>query len=173
MFVSQIRIVGFFFTLFTGPCLVQMGTSQLLYSHILHLTKFLLILGTYGHICIFCRAAGYLECRWQETFLTDSQRPGLVIEQPGKSRIPAPKLVFKNTHCLPLAVAKIASYYWEYCRRKRSKHLSCPSVPTIFQGSQIMNKSSSSWQNSQMGPLLCSYGIKFLFLAVFAGQSMG
>lgn len=53
----------FFFTLFTGPCLVQMGTSQLLYSHILHLKQFLLILGTYGHIFIFYRAAGYLECR--------------------------------------------------------------------------------------------------------------
>lgn len=120
----------FFFTLFTRQCLVQMGTSQLLYSRILHLTKFLLILGTYGHICIFCRAAGLSGVSVTSNIPHGlTEKPELVIEQPGTSRIPAPKLIFKNAHCLPLEVAKIASYYSEYCQREGSKHLSCPSCP--------------------------------------------
>lgn len=153
MFVSHIRIVIFFFTLFTGQCLVQMGTSQLLYSRILHLTKFLLIPGTYGHICIFCRAAGLSGVSVTSNIPHGpTERPELVSEQPGTSRIPAPKLVFKNTHCLPLEVVKIASYYSEYCQRERRNTYSVLPVPTTLPGSEVVNKNSSSRQNSQIGP---------------------
>lgn len=135
----------FFFTLFTGQCLVQMGTSQLLYSRILHLTKFLLIPRTYGHICILCRAAGLSGVSVTSNIPHGpTERPELVSEQPGTSRIPAPKLVFKNTHCLPLEVVKTASYYPEYCQRERRNTYSVLPVPTTLPGSEIVNKNSSS-----------------------------
>ena len=84
----------------------------------------------YGHICIFCQAAGLSGVSVTSNIPHGlTEKPELVIEQPGTSRIPAPKPIFKNAHCLPLEVAKIASYYSEYCQREVSKHLSCPSCP--------------------------------------------